>query len=276
MKYWVVAFVLIGASLFAMRHWVIPAFIFHPTKELRAKPLDIGLDYEDVRLQTPDGETLAGWHIPAAPDTSAPGQGLTLLFFHGNAGNISHLVESIAFFHKLGLSVFIIDYRGFGESTGKASVNGTIRDAWTAWQWLTGSRGVPASRIILFGRSLGGGVAAALAARVTPKALILESTFTSLHDMGKKTFPWLPKFLFLEEYATINNIQMLHAPLLVVHSPDDKVINFSMGREIFDSYKGPKSFLQIHGSHGRGWFLDLAVYEAGIRGFIEKLRSGNP
>jgi len=275
MKHWIITFALIGFLFFALIRWGVPALVFFPMKKMAATPSDIGLSYEDVRLQTPDGETIASWHIPAAPDASGPGQGFTLVYFHGNAGNISHRLDSIAFFHKLGLSVFIVGYRGYGESTGKPSVNGTIQDARTAWQWLTVEKGVPASRIILFGRSLGGGVAAALAAEMTPGALILESTFTSLHDVGKGMFLWLPGFLFREDYTTTSNIQGLRVPLLVVHSPTDEVINFRMGREIFDSYSGPKAFLQIRGSHNGGWISDLAVYESGVRNFIEKLHSGN-
>jgi Hydrolases of the alpha/beta superfamily len=272
MKYWILAFALVGFSFFALIRWIIPSLVFHPTKEIVATPSDIGLEYEEVRLQTPDGETITGWHIPAAPKVSEPGQEVTMLFFHGNAGNISHRMESIAFFHTLGLSVFIIDYRGFGESSGKPSVRGTIQDARTAWQWLTEQKRVPASSIILFGRSLGGGVAAALAAEVTPKAFILESTFTSLHDMGKEMFRWAPGIVFIDEYATVNNIKNLQIPLLVVHSPEDEVVLFRMGREIFDSYNGPKTFLQIRGSHNGGWISDLAVYEKGIRDFMEKMQ----
>lgn len=276
MKYWILAFALVGISAAALLRWVIvPSFIFHPSKEMAATPLDIGLDYEAVRLQTPDGETIAGWYVPAAPDVSGPGKGFTLLFFHGNAGNISHRLHSIAFFHRLGLSVFITDYRGFGDSTGKPSVNGSIRDARAAWGWLTQDRGVPASDIILFGRSLGGGVAAALAAQVTPKALILESTFTSLHAVSETMGPWLPGFVFSGDYETPGNLEKLHVPLLVAHSPDDEVIDFRMGREIFDSYKGPKSFLQISGPHNGGWFSSMATYEKGVRSFLETLPPGN-
>lgn len=276
MKYWIIALVVAGCSYLALTRWIIPSLIFHPTKEVAATPARIGLEYEEVRLQTEDGETLSAWHIPAAPDADGPGQGtgqgpgqgLTLLFFHGNAGNISHRLESIAFFHRLGFSVFILDYRGFGHSSGTPSVSGTVRDARAAWEWLTGQHGVPPSRIILFGRSLGGGVAAALAAKVEPKALILESTFTSLLDAGKDVFPWLPGWLLLEDYATADAIATLRVPLLVAHSPEDEVINFRMGRALFERYTGPKSFLRMRGSHNGGWFSDLTAYEAGIRDFI--------
>ena len=271
MKYWLLAFALIAICSVAFLRWLVPSFIFQPMKEMTGTPADAGLAYEDVRLQTPDGESLAAWYIPAAPEASGPGKGLTLLLLHGNAGNISHRVQSVAFFHKLGLSVFIIDYRGYGESTGKPSVSGSILDARAAWQWLTEHEGVPPASILLFGRSLGGGVAAALAAQVEPKALILESTFTSLYDVGKTICPWLPKFLLSEDYATPDNIEKLRVPLLVVHSPADEVIDYRLGRVVFDGYKGPKSFLRISGSHNRGWVSDLAVYEKGLGDFLQQL-----
>lgn len=272
MKYWIIAFVLIGVSLFMLlRYLVIPSFIFHPAKELTATPSVMGLAYEDVQLKTTDGESIAGWYIPAEANLSGLDKGYTLLFFHGNAGNISHRLESIAFFHKLGLSVFIIDYRGFGESSGRPSVDGTVQDALAAWQWLTEYKKTPASRVILFGRSLGGGVAAALATKVSPRALILESTFTSLRDVGEEIIPWLPSSLLSDDYTTLNNLNDLNVPLLVVHSPSDEVINFTMGRAIFDSYNGPKYFLQIHGSHNGGWFTDIVTYEQGMHDFLETL-----
>lgn len=263
-KYLLIVLILIAVLVFALLRWIIPAFVFHPVKEMTATPEDVGLDYQNLSLPTADGETIAAWYVPA----TANDQGLTLLFLHGNGGNLSYQVESIAFFNRLGLSVLALDYRGYGESGGKPSVKGTVEDAKAAWQWLTEQKGIPASRIIVFGRSLGGGVAAALAAETQPAALILESTFTSLHAVGKGMFPWLPGFLFFEDYLTMDNIKNLRVPLLVVHSPADEMINFSMGREIFNSYKGPKTFLQIEGSHNEGWLVDMATYEKGIRAFI--------
>ena len=161
-------------------------YVYHPDRTVSLTPDRIGLAYEALRLKTEDGETLAAWWIPA--QRAAP----TLLFFHGNAGDIGDRLGSIRTFHDMGLNVLIFDYRGYGESTGKPSEPGTYADAMAAWTYLNAERGIPPSRIVVFGRSLGGAVASWLAARVDPGALILESTFTSAPAMAHGMFPFLP------------------------------------------------------------------------------------
>ena len=138
------------------------------------------LAYEQLTLDTEDGVRIDGWFVPASSG------GPTVLFFHGNAGNISHRLESIQIFHELGLNVLIFDYRGYGRSTGKPSEQGLYRDADAAWFYLTNIRGIDAKEIVLFGRSMGGAVATRLAAKTQPAAVIVESTFTSVPDMGRQ------------------------------------------------------------------------------------------
>ncbi len=240
---------------------------FHPSRELTATPSAINLPYENVLLATSDNQTLAGWFIPAKDNHA----GLTLLFFHGNAGNISHRLDSIAIFHGLGLSVFIIDYRGFGGSTGSPSVKGTLLDAQAAWNWLLTHKGLSPGQIIIFGRSLGGGVAAALAAQVRPRGLILESTFTSLYAVAKDLYPWLPVGLFLpEDYDTQGALENLRVPLLVVHSPDDEVVSYSQGRSLYDNYQGSKQLLELRGPHNSG-FMASGNYVPGLQLFLRSL-----
>ena len=246
---------------------------FHPVKEIVATPSALGMRYDDIRVRTDDGETLSGWFVPAAEDGNGPGAGLTVLFFHGNAGNISHRLESIAIFNGLGLDVLIIDYRGFGQSTGKPSVDGTVRDAEAAWRWLTVEKGVASDRIVIFGRSLGGGVAAALAATAQSRALILESTFTSLRDVAKDMFPWAPVRLFLpQDFDSPAALAKVRVPLLVVHSPDDEVVSFRFGQSLFDGYNGPKRFMQLHGSHNAGFLESRNRYVREMADFLVSLR----
>ncbi len=225
--------------------------------------------YEDVRLTTADGETLAGWYVPAADSKDGP----VLLFFHGNAGNISSCLDSIAMFHNLGLSVLLIDYRGFGESSGSPSVDGTLHDARAAWAWLRDVKRVAPEKVIIHGRSLGGGVAAALAAEASPRALILESTFTSLYDVAKGLVPrLLPIRPFLpQDFNTPERLKSIHAPLLVIHSPNDEMIPYELGRTVYESYAGPKRFVELKGSHNGGIFTDNAVYMQGLRDFWDSL-----
>jgi fermentation-respiration switch protein FrsA (DUF1100 family) len=246
---------------------------FYPVRELVATPTDVGLHYEEVRFATEDGERIAGWFIPA-PQGQSPDRAKTLLFFHGNAGNISHRLPSIEIFRQLGLNVFIIDYRGFGHSTGSPSVQGTLLDARAAWHWLRQEKGCHADDVVIFGRSLGGGVAADLAAEVQPAALILESTFTSLYAVGKALFPYLPMRLFFpQDYDVLARLEKLRSPLLVVHSRKDEVIPFRLGESLFQSYTGPKAFLEIRGRHNSGYLEDREVYESGLRNFLNRLRT---
>ena len=144
-----------------------------PGRDLAATPSDAGMDYSDVNLRTSDGVDLHGWFVRGSSSR-------VLLFFHGNAGNISHRLDSIRQFHALGLSVFIIDYRGYGQSRGHPTEAGMNRDADAAWSYLTEELGVDPGDIVIFGRSLGGSIAARLASRQQPHALIVESAFTSV------------------------------------------------------------------------------------------------
>lgn len=161
------------------------SLVFYPEidHQVTATPKVAGLQYEDIRLQTSDGIDLQGWYVPAPQSRG------TVLFLHGNAGNISHRIDSVAMFHRLGYSTLIFDYRGYGNSGGKPSEQGTYRDAEAAWRYLNDQQHIPSCRIVLFGESLGGAVAAWLAAREKPAALVIASGFTSVPDLGQQLYP---------------------------------------------------------------------------------------
>ena len=213
-----------------------------PGRALTATPADIGLDYEDVSIETADGAAIHGWFIPGQSSR-------VLLFFHGNAGNISHRLDSIRQFLGLGLSVFIIDYRGYGQSGGRTTENGVYRDAEAAWRYLTTTRGTSPEDIVIFGRSLGASVAAWLAARQSPQALIVESSFTSVPDIGQELYPWLPvRWLSHLKHATLDYVRGVKCPVLVVHSRDDDIIPFHHGQKIFEAAPEPRSLLELQRS----------------------------
>lgn len=233
-----------------------------PDRALVASPDDIGLDYEDVSLTTSDGEQLHGWYV-----SSVDSRGV-LLFFHGNAGNISHRLDSIKIFHDLNLDVLIIDYRGYGKSSGSPSEQGTYRDAQAAWDYLADIRGVPGNRIIIFGRSLGGAIGAWLGARNTPAAIIIESSFSSGVDMAKRLYPFLPAGLVTRlKYPVVEYARQFTSPALVVHSRHDEIIPFEMGRKIFAEIEKSKDFLAIRGDHNNGFMISKAEYVAELRRF---------
>jgi len=250
---------------------------FYPSKNMSVTPEAIGLSHEDVRIRTEDGESIAGWFLqaPAAnatQPTPLPADGRTLLFLHGNAGNISHRLDSLAYFHRLGFAVLIIDYRGYGQSTGKPSVKGTLLDARAAWNWLLAQKNILPESIVIFGRSLGGAVAAGLAGEVSPGALIMESSFTRLYDVGKSLYPFMPVSLFLpQDYDTVVSLRGRNFPLLVVHSVDDELIPYALSERIFSAYDGPKQFLRINGSHNAGFQTDKTRYLTGLESFLRSL-----
>jgi uncharacterized protein len=246
-------------------------FIFFPTRELIGSPADAGLDYSDVVLRTDDGVRLHGWWVPAEPERAV------VLFFHGNAGNISDRVESIRTFHDLDLSVFIVDYRGYGRSDGVPSEPGTYHDADAAWSFLTVDRGIAADRIVVFGRSLGGAVACDLATRHQPRALILESTFTSVRDMAVAAMPLLPVAPFLRtRYDSLSKIGRVHCPVLVIHSRDDEVVPFKLGQQLYEKANAPKTFVELRYGHNEGFILSGETYTAGLDQFLTEQVAAAP
>ncbi len=254
-----------GGLLMLMRI-LEPRLIYFPRKELVATPYDEGLAFQSVSFTTSDGVQLFGWFIPAGDPNS------TVLFCHGNGGNISHRIESIRLFHRLGLSTFIFDYRGYGLSEGQPTEQGTYLDAEAAWQYLIQTEGYAPSDIVLFGRSLGGAIAARLAHRHAAAGLIVESAFTSVRDIGSQMYPYLPvRLLSRFDYNTKTWIEKTNCPILIVHSPDDEMIPFSHGQRLFDAAPAPKQFLEISGSHNSGYLDSGPVYEEGLNSFISAI-----
>ena len=236
-----------------------------PGRTLTMTPTNVGMDYQDVSIETTDGVTLHGWFI--AGRTSQ-----VLLFFHGNAGNISHRLDSIGQFQDLGLSVLIIDYRGYGQSAGRTTETGIYRDADAAWRYLIEGRGIVASDIVIFGRSLGASVASRLAAQQQPLALIVESSFTSVPDIAQHLYPWLPaRWLSRLSHATRDYVRDVRCPVLVVHSRDDEIIPFHHGEAIFASANEPRTLLAIRGTHNDAFLRDERTYIEGLRTFLTGL-----
>jgi hypothetical protein len=236
-----------------------------PGRSLTMTPADVGLTYQDVSIETTDDVTLHGWFIAGQSSR-------VLLFFHGNAGNISHRLDSIRHFQNLGLSVLIIDYRGYGKSTGRTTERGIYRDADAAWRYLIEDRGVVASNIVIFGRSLGGSVASQLASKNQPLALIVESSFTSVPDIAQDLYPWLPvRWLSRFGHATRDHVRDVHCAILVIHSRDDEINPFRHGEAIFAAANEPRTLLPIRGTHNDAFLVDQRVYIEGLRTFLKGL-----
>ncbi len=267
----VLAGLVIYAAAAALLYAFQPRFIYFPGPPPTRTPADIGLPFEPVRLAPVPGAEVHGWWVPAGPEAPA------LLFLHGNAGNIGHRLDSIALLHESGLSVLIIDYRGFGASSGAPGEQATAEDAMAAWDWLTGEQGIAPGRIVVFGRSLGGAVAIDLASRVRPGALIIESSFTSLADMAAHFYPWLPaRRLVRIRYPSLERLPAVRSPMLIVHSRADELVPFAMGEALYRSAPAPKAFLEINGGHNDGFLRSRSRWQQGIAAFIaEHIDSGN-
>ena len=238
-----------------------------PGRELTNTPADLGLAYEDVVVTTSDAVRVHGWFVPG------PGERV-VLFFHGNAGNISHRLGSVQQFHDLGLSVFIVDYRGYGRSEGRPTEQGTYRDAAAAWKYLTDERQFEPSQIVIFGRSLGGPIAAWLATQERPGALIVESAFASIVDIGRELYPFLPvRWLTRLKYPTRDYVAQAGCPVLVVHSRDDEIIPFHHGERVFAAATEPRHFLEIRGGHNDAHLGRSGPYVNGLREFLTGLKN---
>ena len=235
-------------------------------RDLVSSPHDIGLIYSDVELHTADGETLHGWWLP---HSQARG---TLLFQHGNAGNISHRLDSLRIFHELGLNVLIYDYRGYGQSTGRPSEQGTYTDARAAWDWLIDEAEVEAGEVLVFGRSMGGAIAAWLTTEVQPAGLIVESSFSSIADIASEYYGWLPvRWLTRIHFPTAEFVAETEVPVLVVHSRDDEIVRFEHAERILDAAGERGRLLEIQGDHNTGFIRSEAIYQEGLERFIAEV-----
>lgn len=244
------------------------SLIYFPSPIIMATPDMRGMDYEDVYLTTDDNVQIHGWFVPVE-DPKA-----TVLMFHGNAGNIGDRIESIHQFHALNLNVFIIDYRGYGISTGRVTEEGTYTDAITSWNYLTNTRQIPPDEIIIFGRSLGGGIASWLAVQddVNAGGVVLESTFTSVPDLGSELYPFLPvRLLSRIHYNTLDRISEISIPMMIAHSEGDDIIPYHHGEKLYDEAGSNANFLKMRGSHNDGWLATGPDYLLAWDKFIERV-----
>ncbi len=244
-------------------------FTFQPTRQLLYNPGDIGLEYEKVQLKTPDNLLLSAWYIPAKNAE------FTILFCHGNAGNMMHRLDTLNIFYEMGVNCLIFDYRGYGNSQGKPTEEGVYTDAQTAYDWLINEKKISPENIILFGRSIGGSVAAHLANNVKVKGLILESCFTSYADIGRKFYPYMPvKLVAKYSFNTFEYVKKLECPILVIHSRGDEIIPFELGLRLYEQAANePKEFLEIFGNHNEGFLHTGQAYRDGLKKWLESVKN---
>lgn len=240
-----------------------------PGRAITATPADAGLRFEEVTLTAADGVRLHGWWVPAPGPAARPRR--ALLHCHGNAGNIGHRLEYVEIFHALGLDVLLFDYRGYGRSDGTPGEAGLYLDAEAAWAHLV-ARGVRPADIVVHGQSMGGAVAAHLAARRQPAALVLESAFTSVPDVAARLYWWLPaRWLARLSLDTRAELAGVRSPVLVIHSRDDEIIAFAHGQALHAAAREPKAFAAIRGDHNGGFWISREAYTRAWREFLASL-----
>lgn len=239
--------------------------LYFPLKEVEFTPKDAGLDYEVISLTTGEGLKLHGWFIPS----EAPR--FTVLFCHGNGGNIGHRIEKIKMFNELDLNVLIFDYRGYGMSEGSPSEKGLYHDAELFYDYLVKEKGISYEKIISYGESLGGAVVIELAMRREMGAIIIESSFTSVGEMAKRVVPFLPAFVYNSRFDSINKISHISCPKLFFHSADDEIVPFEQGMKLFEAATGPKEIVRIQGGHNDGFMVSKHLFISKIDSFLSSL-----
>lgn len=267
----IIAYAVIVALLFLFQS----RLIYYPQigRELTITPQAHGLGYESVDIHTEDGETLHAWWVPAIGREPAA-RGI-ILFFHGNAGNISHRIDYLMMFSRLGYATLIVDYRGYGRSSGAPSEQGTYRDARAAWQWLVQTRGARPMDIIIAGESLGGAVASWLAVQHAPRALMLMSAFTSVPDLAAQLYPFMPARLIARfGYDNLSNVRSIRVPLLVAHSRDDDIVPFAHGQALFAAASGPRQFVEMRGGHNEAFIFAREEWKSAVGLFLERHAPG--
>jgi fermentation-respiration switch protein FrsA (DUF1100 family) len=249
-----------------MLAWFEHSQIYHPDRNLVATGAQLGRPFQDLLFQAEDGVQLHGWFFPA--DNNSPRSALAFLLCHGNAGNISHRLDTAQALLTAGVNVLLFDYRGYGRSQGYPSEEGTCRDAQAAFHWLR-DKGFAGRDIIAFGESLGGGVAAELALREPIGGLILQSTFTSMPDIGAEVFPWLPvRLLARIRYETCRKLPRIKVPVLIMHSRGDELIGFHHGEKNLAAANEPKLLWEIAGGHNAP-LTDPKRFIAGVEKFLQ-------
>ncbi len=250
--------------LFLYVRYLESTSVFFPSRSILATPKQSHLDFEDVYFKTKDGVTLNGWLVKHPKAKS------TIVFFHGNAGNLSDRIGKFLLFHKMGVNVFAVDYRGYGNSGGKPTEEGIYEDAEAAFDYLLTRSDINPKTIISYGASLGGVVAIDLAIHRPLAGLIIDSSFSSAPDMAKVIYPFLPSFFMKIKMDSISKIQKIHIPKLFLHSDEDETVPIALGLKLYKAAQAPKTFIKLKGAHDEGHIVDQKMFVDSITRFLKQ------
>ena len=224
-----------------MKGYLINSLLFYPDKILKEKPNDFGLNYTDIWVPLQNGNKLHGWYIPATKETNKH-----IIYFHGTKGNISLYLGGIEQLHKVEKNILIVDYEGFGQSTGNATIENTINDAFAIYDFLISYKNLKPDDIRLFGYSYGGAIAVEVALKQKVHAILIESTFSSLNEIAVSKYTPLASLLIPKNLLnTISNIKKINMPLVVAHAEKDQVIPFTHSINIYNNANNPKYLFKI-------------------------------
>ena len=265
MKILLVVFITAFLSLAAYVRYLESITVFHPAKEIERTPRSIGLGFEDIYFKTKDKYVINGWLI------KHPQAHSTVIYFHGNAGNMADRLEKIILLRNLKVNVFIIDYRGYGKSQGKPCEHGVYEDAVAAFDYLLTRGDIEHEKIWVYGTSLGGTVAIDLATKKRLACLIIDSTFSSAADMGRTIYPFIPSFLIQTKMDSLAKIKKITIPKLFLHSREDDVVPFRLGQKLFAVAPAPKEFLEIKGGHNDNYVYSREIWLEGVSRFLKHL-----
>ncbi|MCK5287973.1 MAG: alpha/beta hydrolase [Candidatus Omnitrophica bacterium] len=257
--------IVIGLLIVVYIRYLEAKSVFFPYKGLDGDPSLMQLTYEDVFIKTADNVDLHGWFIPY------PGSKFTMLYCHGNGGNITTRLDKLLIMHQLQINIFAIDYRGYGRSKGVPTESGVYLDVKSAYDYLIHKLNLYPDNIILYGESLGGAIIVDLASKVEVGALILEGTFSSGKDIGKIIYPFIPKIFIPNAYDSLKKIRDIRKPKLFIHSQIDKVIPFELGEKLYKASLEPKKFISIVGAHGTAFVESKYKITKEITQFIDNL-----
>jgi len=233
--------------LFIMLRYFEHSQVYHPGRSFDATGAELGRPFEQVHFKSGDGVDLHGWFYPAT--TNSPNAHIGLVYCHGNAGNISHRLDTCRALLQTGMAVFLFDYRGYGKSSGRPSEEGTYLDAQAACAWMR-LKGYANTNLIAYGESLGGGIATEVLLREKLGGLVLQGTFTSVPDLGAELFPWLPvRWISRIKYDTLSKLPKVTVPVVVLHSRGDEIIGYHHSQKNYDAIKSPKFFCELQGDH---------------------------
>lgn len=261
-----IIYIFIGMGLiFAYVKYIERQGIFFPLKNIETTPSLLHIPFEDVYFRTEDNIGINAWFIPQE------GAKYTILFCHGNAGNIGNRLEKIVLLRGADVNIFIIDYRGYGRSQGKPSEEGLYLDARAAYDYLVDERKVEAENIILYGESIGAAVIINLASEVKVAGLIAEGAFSAGRDMARQIYPFLPSFIFSNKFDSLSKIKDINEPKLFIHSQDDEIIPFGLAKKLFNAAREPKQLKEMKGSHNTSFLDCQEAYVSYIKSFIRQL-----